>query len=95
MVAGKALNLEMGVRFPPPQPYFFMKGGFIETSTMVTFATFKSVIDAITAQVSVQTIVGVLASAAAIAIAFVFMWWGVRKVTRMVMGSARSGSIRP
>lgn len=52
-------------------------------------------IDAITAQVSVQTIVGVLASAAAIAITFVFMWWGVRKVTRMVMGSARSGSIRP
>lgn len=52
-------------------------------------------IDAITAQVSVANIVGVLAAAAAIAITFVFMWWGVRKVTRMVMGSARSGSIRP
>lgn len=65
------------------------------TSTLVTFNTFKSVIDAITAQISVETIVAVLASAAAIAIAFVFMWWGVRKVTRMIMGSARSGSIRP
>ena len=52
-------------------------------------------IDAITAQVSVANIVSVLAAAAAIAITFVFMWWGVRKVTRMVMGSARSGSIRP
>lgn len=52
-------------------------------------------IDAITTQVSVANIVSVLAAAAAIAITFVFMWWGVRKVTRMVMGSARSGSIKP
>lgn len=72
-----------------------MKGGIFEASTAVTFTTFKSVIDAITAQVSVANIVGVLAAAAAIAITFVFMWWGVRKVTKMVMGSARSGSIRP
>lgn len=72
-----------------------MKGGIFETSTAVSFATFKSVIDAITAQVSVANVVSVLAAAAAIAITFVFMWWGVRKVTRMVMGSARSGSIRP
>lgn len=73
----------------------FWKGGIAETTSVVTFATFKSVIDAITAQISVETIVGVLAAAAAIAITFVFMWWGVRKVTRMVMGSARSGSIKP
>lgn len=71
------------------------KGGIDEASTAVSFTTFKSVIDAITAQVSVANIVSVLAAAAAIAITFVFMWWGVRKVTRMVMGSARSGSIKP
>lgn len=65
------------------------------TFTAVTFADFKSVIDAITAQVSVSSVVGVLAAAAAIAITFVFMWWGVRKVTKMVMGSARSGKINP
>ncbi len=65
------------------------------TFTAITFADFKSVIDAITAQVGVTQIVGVLASAAAIAITFVFMWWGVRKVTKMVMGSARSGKINP
>ena len=52
-------------------------------------------IDAITAQISVSQVVGVLAAAAAIAITFVFMWWGVRKVTKMVMGSARSGKINP
>lgn len=63
--------------------------------TAITFADFKSVIDAITAQVSVSSVVGVLAAAAAIAITFVFMWWGVRKVTKMVMGSARSGKINP
>lgn len=65
------------------------------TFTAVTYADFKSVIDAITAQVSVSQVVGVLAAAAAIAITFVFMWWGVRKVTKMVMGSARSGKINP
>lgn len=65
------------------------------TFTAVTFADFKSVIDAITAQIGVSQIVGVLAAAAAIAITFVFMWWGVRKVTKMVMGSARSGKINP
>lgn len=54
------------------------------TFTAITFADFKSVIDAITAQVGVTQIVGVLAAAAAIAVTFVFMWWGVRKVTRMV-----------
>lgn len=63
--------------------------------TAVTYADFKSVIDAITAQISVSQVVGVLAAAAAIAITFVFMWWGVRKVTKMVMGSARSGKINP
>lgn len=63
--------------------------------TAVTYTDFKSVIDAITAQVSVPQVVGVLAAAAAIAVTFVFMWWGVRKVTRMVMGSARSGKINP
>lgn len=65
------------------------------TFTAVTYTDFKSVIDAITAQVSVTQVVGVLAAAAAIAVTFVFMWWGVRKVTRMVMGSARSGKINP
>ena len=59
----------------------------------MTYNTFKSVIDAILGQVSVQNIVTVLASAAAIAITFVFLWWGVRKVTAMVMGSARKGKI--
>lgn len=65
------------------------------TFTAVTYADFKSVIDAITAQISVSQVVAVLAAAAAIAITFVFMWWGVRKVTKMVMGSARSGKINP
>lgn len=65
------------------------------TFTAVTYADFKTVIDAITAQISVSQVVSVLAAAAAIAITFVFMWWGVRKVTKMVMGSARSGKINP
>lgn len=59
----------------------------------MSYTDFESVIEAITAQISVANIVGVLATAAGIAITFVFLWWGVRKVTAMVMGSARKGKI--
>lgn len=67
MVARKALHLEMIVRFSPPQPRFYRKEGMLQSSTFtaVTFADFKSVIDAITAQISVSQVVGVLAAAAA------------------------------
>lgn len=87
--------MRWGFKSLPRNHEFFGKEECTEASTAVSFTTFKSVIDAITAQVSVANIVSVLAAAAAIAITFVFMWWGVRKVTRMVMGSARSGSIKP
>ena len=50
-------------------------------------------IDAITAQISVSTVVEVLATTAAIGIALVFMWWGVRKATRMIMAAFRKGRI--
>ena len=64
-------------------------------STAVGSSAFSSVITAITEQVSVATIVEVLAYAAGVCIGLVFMWWGVRKVTKMVMGAFKRGSIRP
>lgn len=61
------------------------------TPTTVTYNDFKTIIDAMTAQISVSTIVGVLASGMAAVIGIVFMWWGVRKVAKMLFSAFRKG----
>lgn len=60
-------------------------------STPVTYSDFSSVITNLTNQISVSTIVGVLASAMGICVGLVFMWWGLRKVVKMIMAAARGG----
>ena len=64
-------------------------------STAITSSAFSSVINAVTAQISVTTVMEVLAYAVPLCIGLVFAWWGVRKVTRMIMGAFRKGKLRP
>lgn len=59
----------------------------------VTSADWSSVISAMTAQISVETVVGVLATLVTAGIGLVFMWWGVRKAARSLMAAFRSGRI--
>ena len=63
------------------------------TSTAIGSSAFAEVITALQAQISVATIVEVLAYAATAVVAMVFLWWGVRKVTQMVMSAFRNGRI--
>lgn len=63
-------------------------------STVVTANDWASVISAMTSQISVSTVVGVLATLVAAGIGLVFLWWGVRKAVGSLMGSFRSGRIR-
>lgn len=49
---------------------------------------------ALTNQISVSTVVGVLAVAVASCAGLVFMWWGVRKVTSMIMAALKRGKLR-
>lgn len=63
-------------------------------STAVTASDWASVINAMTGQISVSTVVGVLATLVTAGIGLVFMWWGVRKAVGSLMGSFRSGRIR-
>ena len=63
------------------------------TATAVTASDWESVITAMTGQVSVATIVGVLATGVAACIGIVFMWWGVRKAVRALMAAFRKGKI--
>lgn len=63
------------------------------SASAVTAADWASVITAMTGQVSVATIVGVLATVVAACIGIVFMWWGVRKAVRALMAAFRKGKI--
>lgn len=66
-----------------------------DTSPKVVSALdWASVITAMTSQISVSTVVGVLASLVTAGIGLVFLWWGVRKAVGSLMGSFRSGRIR-
>lgn len=61
---------------------------------VVTASDWASVIAAMTGQISVSTVVGVLATLVTAGIGLVFLWWGVRKAVGSLMGSFRSGRIR-
>lgn len=65
----------------------------LEGGTAVTASDWASVISAMTAQISVATIVGVMATIVAACIGIVFMWWGVRKAVRALMAAFRKGKI--
>lgn len=61
---------------------------------VVTASDWSSVISAMTGQISVSTVAGVLATLVTAGIGLVFLWWGVRKAVGSLMGSFRSGRIR-
>lgn len=62
-------------------------------SSPVTAEAWKSVIDAMAAQISVSTVVGVLAALVGASIGLVFMWWGVRKMARALMSAFKKGKL--
>lgn len=64
------------------------------TSSAVSPSDWQAVLDAMTAQISVSTVVTVLASVITAGISLVFMWWGVRKLGRTLMAAFRSGKLK-
>lgn len=65
----------------------------MEPASVVSWTSFSSVITAMQSQISVTTVVGVLAAVAGVAVGLVFMWWGVRKGTRALMSAFRRGRL--
>lgn len=65
----------------------------VQAATAVTTSDFQSVIDALTAQVSVSTVVTVIAGGMAACVGLAFMWWGVRKLIRMIMAAFKKGKV--
>lgn len=60
----------------------------------VSPSDWSSVLSAMTSQVSVATVVSVIAAAVSAGIGLVFMWWGVRKLVRVLMGAFKSGKLK-
>lgn len=54
-------------------------------TTVVSSDDFKPVLDALTSQISITTVVGIIVAVVAAGIGFVFLWWGIRKVFGAVM----------
>lgn len=63
------------------------------TSTAVTSSDWSSVMTALTGQISVSTVVEVLAVIAGACVGLAFMWWGVRKLTRALMSAFKKGKV--
>ena len=62
-------------------------------TTTVSSQDWSVIIDALTAQINVGSVMGVLAGAATVSVGLTFAWWGARKTTRMVMGAFKKGKI--
>ena len=56
--------------------------------------TYKNVIDSIADTLSTTNLSNVLVYAVGVAIGLVFLWWGVRKVSRILMSAFRKGRLR-
>ena len=62
-------------------------------ASIISTTDFQSVITALQNQISVSTVVSVLAVAAGAAVGLAFMWWGVRKLTRVLMSAFKKGKV--
>lgn len=65
----------------------------MESASIVTSADWASVITALTNQISVATVVQVLAVIVGACVGFAFMWWGLRKAVRALMSAFKKGKV--
>lgn len=62
-------------------------------ASVITGADFTSVLTTLQEQLSVANIVSILGILAGACVGFVFMWWGVRKLSGALVKSAKSGKM--
>lgn len=65
----------------------------MDGASVITSADFTSVLSNLQSQISVSTVVEVLAVTATACVGLAFMWWGVRKVTSALMKAFKKGKI--
>lgn len=57
----------------------------------VEFSTISSILSAVTAQFSISNIVAFIAGILGVTVAFIFLWWGVRKGFRAIIKATTKG----
>lgn len=67
---------------------------FLTTTESVTASTIMDILNAITSQFSITQIVAMIAGLLGVSMTFVFLWWGVRKGSKMVISAVKSGKFR-
>lgn len=72
---------------------FKMVTALASSTATVKASYWSAVVDAMTGQISVSTIVATLAVFVGAVIGIVFMWWGVRKAVRTIMAAFRKGKV--
>jgi hypothetical protein len=65
----------------------------MDATTAISSSDFSSVLTALQNQISVGTVVEVLAVLAGACVGLAFMWWGVRKLTRALMSAFKKGKV--
>lgn len=61
--------------------------------TPITWADLTSVFSSITSQFTVPNMIGVIGGALTVSIAFVFMWWGLKKGMSIISSAMNSGRL--
>lgn len=65
----------------------------MDTVAAITSSDFTSVLTALQNQISVASIVEVLAVLTGAAVGLAFTWWGVRKLVRVIMSAFKKGKV--
>ena len=65
--------------------------GLTSEATTVTSDTIMDIMSAITSTFSVTQIVGMIAGILGVSMSFVFLWWGVKKGSKVVIRAVKSG----
>lgn len=64
------------------------------TPEPISVTTIQSILDTVTTQFSVSNIVAMIAGILGVTVAFVFLWWAVRKGFKAIVAAATKGKPR-
>lgn len=63
----------------------------MDETTTIGFEQIRTIIEPVITQFSVTNIAAIIAGILGISVTFVFMWWGVRKLYRIVLKATTRG----
>ena len=69
--------------------------GVAEQTSAIGWSDIAPVLTALQAQLNVASIIAIISGGVAASIGFVYMWFGVRKLYKMLTNSAKGGKGRP